>query len=121
MSGPHIRRLYYSTAEVSKMVDVRPYIIRKWEKKFPFFNSIKKHSGRKFFKPSDVETVKRIKKLKDIGYTNEKINKIIASHDSSESINFIDHGQMQEYSTRPLLLEIYKELREILKILDSDM
>jgi len=119
MNGPHIRRLYYSTTEVSKMIDVRPYIIRKWEKKFPFFNSVKKHSGRKFFKPSDIETVKKIKRLKEVGYTNEKINQIIANDEDSVKTDII--SPESDYSAKQLLQEIYKELQEILKILDSDI
>ncbi len=119
MNGPHIRRLYYSTTEVSRMIDVRPYIIRKWEKKFSFFKSVKKHSGRKFFKPSDIETVKKIKRLKEVGYTNEKINQIIANDEDSAKTDMI--SLESDYSAKQLFQEIYNELREILKILNSDI
>jgi len=118
MDCPNIKRLYYSTSEVSRMTNVRPYIIRKWEKKFSFLNSIKKQSGRKFFKPNDLETVKKIKRLKEIGYTNEKIKKIIINGDQVISGDTFESNRC--YSDRQLLQEIYRELIEILKILEKN-
>ena len=117
MQGPNIKRLYYSTAEVSKLVKVQPYVIRKWESKFSFLNSVKKQSGRRLFKPDDLETVKKIKKLKEVGYTNDKINEIMSKENSSEKE--ITFKPNKSYSVKPLLQEIYRELHEILKILNN--
>ena len=115
MEGPNIKRLYYSTSEVSRMVKLRPYIIRKWEEKFSFLNSVKKQSGRRFFKPSDLDIIVEIKRLKERGYTNDKIHDIISTSDNAENQDIMEYRK--NYSTKILLQEIYQELQEILKIL----
>ena len=118
MQGPNIKRLYYSTVEISKMVNVRPYLIRKWESKFTFLNSVKKQSGRKLFKPDDLEIVKKIKRLKEIGYTNEKINEIMNQDETS--VKEVTFQPTQNHVVKPLLQEIYRELKSILRILNNN-
>lgn len=118
MQGPNIKRLYYSTAEVSKLVQVQPYVIRKWESKFSFLNSVKKQSGRKLFKPDDVETLKKIKKLKEIGYTDDKINELMVKEDNA--LQHITFKSNQSHTVKSLLQEIYRELHEILRILNNN-
>ncbi|MEJ2628408.1 MAG: MerR family transcriptional regulator [bacterium] len=117
MQGPNIKRLYYSTVEISKMVNVRPYLIRKWESKFTFLNSVKKQSGRKLFKPDDLEIVKEIKRLKEIGYTDEKINEIMNNEDTS--IEEVTVKPTYTNRIKPFLEEIYRELQTILEILNN--
>ena len=118
MQGPNIKRLYYSTVEISKMVNVRPYLIRKWESKFTFLNSVKKQSGRKLFKPDVLEIVGKIKQLKESGYTNEKINEIMINDDTS--VKEVAFKPTQNDVVKPLLQEIYRELKSILEILDNN-
>ncbi|MFO7891528.1 MAG: MerR family transcriptional regulator [bacterium] len=115
MNGPNIKRLYYSTSEVSRLVKVKPYVIRKWEEKFSFLNSVKKQSGRRFFKPSDLDIIFEIKRLKDIGYTNEKIHEIITTNDYTTSEDTMKSSNNSR--TMPLFQEIRRGLQEILEIL----
>lgn len=118
IQGPNIKRLYYSTTEVSKLVKLRPYIIRKWEEKFSFLNSVKKQSGRRLFRPDDLDVILEIKRLKEKGFTNEKIHEIIC--DDKESISSDETvNSSKDYWIKPLLSEIYRELQEILEILNK--
>lgn len=117
MNGLGIRRLYFSTSDVSEIAKVQPHVLRSWESKFPNLNPSKSKSGRRLFKPGDLDLVLIIKKLKDKGYTEEKIRSLLKYHGREKLIILHD----REKSWKVLLFfEIYSCLKEILKILNTD-
>jgi DNA-binding transcriptional MerR regulator len=56
-------KLYYSISEVSKLTDVKPYVLRFWEKEFPMLKPKKNRSGNRVYQSKEIELVKKIKSL----------------------------------------------------------
>ncbi|MCJ7812797.1 MerR family transcriptional regulator [bacterium] len=117
MAGPEIRRLYYSTKEVSELVQVPPYALRIWEIKFPHLRPSKSKSGRRLYKQKDLDAVFMIKKLKDQGYPDDAIFRLT----SSLQVDKINGNQFisQKRIEMVLFLEMKDGLKEILNILDG--
>jgi DNA-binding transcriptional MerR regulator len=57
------RRALLKSAEVCDMVKVQPYVLRSWEKEFPDLGTTRTAGGPRFYRPSDVERVQRLKQL----------------------------------------------------------
>lgn len=56
-------RRYYSIAEVAKETDLKPYVLRFWEKEFPSLRPKKNRAGNRTYQRKDIEMVLRIKHL----------------------------------------------------------
>lgn len=117
LNGLNIRRLYYSTSDVSEIVQVPVRLLRIWENKFPDLKPTKSKSGRRLFKPKDLWVVITIKKLKDAGYTDEKIINLLKHHSVKELINKDLLSNQNKIHKMMLLSEIYTDLNEILSCL----
>jgi DNA-binding transcriptional MerR regulator len=61
MSRPEIRRLYYSMKEVCRTAGITAYALKSWEKRFPQLKPAKNKSGKRLYKPADVEVVLKIR------------------------------------------------------------
>jgi len=58
-----IKKLYYDISEVSKMTDVKPYVLRYWESEFPSLKPLKTASGQRKYKQKDIDQIEQIKQL----------------------------------------------------------
>ena len=56
-------KLYFRIGEVSKLLDVEPYVVRFWETEFPGLAPKKSDTGQRLFRRKDVELLLRIKHL----------------------------------------------------------
>lgn len=56
-------RLFFRIGEVSEIVGVKSYVLRFWEKEFPFLSPVKNSAGQRVYRKTDVETVLLIKRL----------------------------------------------------------
>jgi len=99
---------------VSEIVQVPVRLLRIWENKFPYLKPYKSKSGRRLFKPKDLWVVVTIKKLKDAGYTDEKIINLLKHHSIKELVNKDLLANQNKIHNMMLLSEIYKGLNEIL-------
>lgn len=50
-------------AEVSAELDLPAHVLRFWETKFPELRPVKRAGGRRYYRPRDVELLRRIKTL----------------------------------------------------------
>ncbi|MDI9408508.1 MAG: MerR family transcriptional regulator [Candidatus Pacebacteria bacterium] len=50
-------------SEVAEEIGVKPHVLRFWETKFPQLKPVKRAGGRRYYRPEDVELLKKIKKL----------------------------------------------------------
>lgn len=74
----------YTIGEVSKILDVKPYVIRYWEDEIPFIAPRKNISGRRVYAERDVQILLRLKHLLyDSKYTIEGAQKRIWTELSS--------------------------------------
>ncbi len=68
--GINIEKVYYSIGEVAELFDVRPSLIRFWEKEFDILKPQKNNKGNRLFTRQDIETLRLIYHLvKERGYT----------------------------------------------------
>lgn len=51
--------------EVSRMTKVDPATLEAWEQEFPFLRSGRTGGGQRFFRPRDIEIIRRIRELVD--------------------------------------------------------
>src|SRR4030042_3721429 len=60
---PYPDKLFYKIGEVSKIIDVEPYVLRYWETEFSFLKPRKTKSGQRIYIKKDVELLLKIKRL----------------------------------------------------------
>lgn len=56
-------KTYYSISEVSKMTEVKPYILRFWEKEFRQINPYKDPGGTRRYRKKDIDAICEVKQL----------------------------------------------------------
>src|SRR5208283_1818165 len=60
----------YRIGEVSRLMDLKPFVLRYWETEFPMLEPVKSASGHRLYRQEDVDMVLRIKRLLyDEGFT----------------------------------------------------
>lgn len=70
MSDIEATEARYKVAEVCRMADVQPYVLKYWESEFPVLGAPKGHAGPRLYSARDLRIIERIKKLLyDEGYT----------------------------------------------------
>ena len=58
-----IKKLYYSIGEVSKLTELKPYVLRYWETEFKQLAPPKNRAGNRTYRQKDIDTIKLIKYL----------------------------------------------------------
>ena len=100
-------KLFYSIQEVSEYTGVPTYTIRYWEKNYNLIRPEKDSRGRRRYRKSDLELIKKIKELiYDKKYKAEGVKKKI----KEESKREIPGG------TKDTINFVKKELESILEI-----
>jgi DNA-binding transcriptional MerR regulator len=60
----------YRIGEVSRLSELKPFVLRYWETEFPMLEPVKSPSGHRMYRQEDVDMVFRIKRLLyDEGFT----------------------------------------------------
>ena len=62
-SFPIPDKLFFTIGEVSRLADVKPYILRYWESEFKSLKPQKNAGGQRIYRRKDVELIAYIKKL----------------------------------------------------------
>tara|TARA_A100001011_G_scaffold134512_1_gene141866 strand:- start:8027 stop:8374 length:348 start_codon:yes stop_codon:yes gene_type:complete len=114
MVESNITKLYYSISEVSKITNLKQYVLRYWETEFPSLKPKKNSAGNRSYKQTDIDLIKKIKyllykkKYTIDGAREELTNK--------ENININSKSNNEEY--KKLLDEVLFELKDLLKKID---
>jgi len=116
MQRPDIKRLYYSSRQISEMAQIDVKTLSEWESAFPKIKPVRHKSGKKLYRPSDFKTVLLIKKMKNKGIDDTKISAILTSEITDE---LIDKSKVNG-SKKQVIPEIKKRLKDILNILDKE-
>src|ERR1700744_159185 len=53
----------YRIGEVSRLSDLKPFVLRYWETEFPMLEPVKSPSGHRMYRQQDVDMVFKIKRL----------------------------------------------------------
>ena len=60
----------YRIGEVSRLTELKPFVLRYWETEFPMLEPVKSPSGHRVYRQEDVDMVFKIKRLLyDEGFT----------------------------------------------------
>jgi DNA-binding transcriptional MerR regulator len=113
---PYPDKLFYKIGEVSKIVDVEPYVLRYWETEFSFLKPRKNKSGQRVYIKRDVELLLNIRRLLyQERYTIEGVRKRLGLGSANvESISEQDSKKTEKRSPDRAIEHIKKRLREIL-------
>ncbi|MBW1676773.1 MAG: MerR family transcriptional regulator [Deltaproteobacteria bacterium] len=100
---------YFRIGEVSRMVGVKPYVLRYWESEFPTLRPKRADSRQRVYKREDIETLGAIKKL----LYEERLT--IAG--AKNRLKAMKKGDATAVPHGDILAEIKEELHQILRIL----
>jgi DNA-binding transcriptional MerR regulator len=121
----------YRIGEVSRLADLKPFVLRYWETEFPMLEPVKSPRGHRMYRQEDVDLVLKIKRLLyDEGFTIAGARRHLleqGSELSSRSTAESDHGSATwnklEHSVthlnRKMLLDLRDALRSFLTLLES--
>jgi len=69
---------FRTISEVSSDLDVPQHVLRFWETKFPQIRPLKRGGGRRYYRPEDVELLRRIQSLLyREGYTIKGVQRLL--------------------------------------------
>ena len=105
-----IKKLYYSIGEVSKMLNIKSYVLRYWETEFKQLSPPKNRAGNRTYRQKDIDLIIKIKKLLyDKKFTIEGARTMLSGKDNSEMTLF----KKQTDSINKLRNELQKIIRVI--------
>jgi len=113
----------YRIGEVSRLADLKPFVLRYWETEFPMLQPLKSPGGSRLYRQDDVDMVFRIKRLLyDEGFTIAGARRHLREHDGaaeseSRHANPAAEGAAQLLS-RKMLLDLRDTLRAFLTLLE---
>ena len=69
---------FRTISEVASELDVPQHVLRFWESKFSQVRPLKRGGGRRYYRPEDIELLRRIRALLyDDGYTIKGVQKLL--------------------------------------------
>lgn len=124
----------YRIGEVSRLADLKPFVLRYWETEFPMLQPVKSPRGHRLYRQEDVDLVLRIKRLLyDEGFTIAGARRHLleqgpgSSGDAAGSTEQ-SSGTKADWSTmehsvgqlnRKMLLDLRDALRSFLTLLEG--
>ncbi|MGA2300185.1 MAG: MerR family transcriptional regulator [Candidatus Acidiferrum sp.] len=119
----------YRIGEVSRIADLKPFVLRYWETEFPMLQPVKSPRGHRLYRQDDVDLVLRIKRLLyDEGFTIAGARRHLRESAGNEaggefaSIEHLAHATAELPATRlnrKLLLDLRDALHSFLTLLEG--
>ena len=116
-------KLYFRIGEVSKLTNIKAYVLRYWETEFPMLHPGKSSTGHRLYRRRDVETVLEIRRLLYTqGFTIEGARKKLGEDTApgkggSKQKTLFSGAEQRTALERSRLRSIRHELQGILTIL----
>ena len=113
-----IKKLYYSIGEVSKITELKQYVLRYWETEFKQLSPVKNKAGNRTYRQKDIDM---ILKIKDLLY-NQKFTIDGARHVLSmpNNVEPVQTSQQVLVESNDVDIKILQKIRTELKsILDN--
>jgi DNA-binding transcriptional MerR regulator len=112
----------YRIGEVSRLTELKPFVLRYWESEFPMLEPVKSPSGHRMYRQEDVDLVFKIKRLLyDEGFTIAGARRHLRENGAaaSETISSTPHNENSgELLSRKMLLDLRDTLRAFLTLLE---
>jgi DNA-binding transcriptional MerR regulator len=116
-----IKKLYYSIGEVSKMTELKAYVLRYWQTEFKQLKPPKNRAGNRTYRQSDIDLILFIKDLLYIKkFTIEGARHQLATEKDSKKEDVaapVESVQQAAPARKETLLKIKQELETLLEIL----
>jgi len=119
----------YRIGEVSRIADLKPFVLRYWETEFPMLQPVKSPRGHRMYRQEDVDLVLKIKRLLyDEGFTiagaRRHLRESMRNGAGSESaaMEHLAHAAAElpgARLNRNLLLDLRDALRSFLTLLEG--
>jgi DNA-binding transcriptional MerR regulator len=115
----------YRIGEVSRLAELKPFVLRYWETEFPMLEPVKSPSGHRMYRQEDVDMVLKIKRLLyDEGFTiagarrhlREQNGAISSDSQSAPSTSHTENAT--DLLSRKMLLDLRDSLRAFLTLLE---
>lgn len=104
---------FRTIAELAEELGVATHVLRFWETKFEQIKPMKRSGGRRYYRPDDVELIKKIKYyLYDRRYTIEGVQKLF----KTKGLKAIMGEEIQKdfFAEAPQEIELEEKSREVL-------
>jgi DNA-binding transcriptional MerR regulator len=112
------QKLYFRIGEVSRLVGVKPYVLRYWETEFPGLAPNKSGSGHRFYRRKDVELLLQIKQLLyEKRFTIEGARQTLQAEGRASNKARVSKRAQKELFAEDPLPEIRRQLTAILDLL----
>tara|TARA_B100001540_G_scaffold208661_1_gene183836 strand:- start:231 stop:593 length:363 start_codon:yes stop_codon:yes gene_type:complete len=113
-----IKKLYYSIGEVSKITELKQYVLRYWETEFKELSPSKNKAGNRTYRQKDIDLIIKIKDLLyNQKFTIDGARKMLSDPPSKESIEVTSDNTKE--MDLDLLIKIRTELKSILEELNK--
>ena len=118
---------YYQIGDVSRLANVKPFVLRYWEEEFPMLQPFKSPSGRRLYRQEDVDLVLKIRRLLyDEGFTiagarrflQDTENGNVQPDANGEAALPSAQGSTAAELNRKMLLDLRDSLRSFLTLLE---
>ena len=107
-----IKKLYYSIGEVSKITELKQYVLRYWETEFKQLSPVKNKAGNRTYRQKDIDLILKIKDLlHGRKFTIDGARSVIS--DKSASVS------PAEKINKNIIKQLKNELNEILQIIKN--
>ena len=112
----------YHIGDVSRLADVKAFVLRYWESEFPMLQPLKSSGGRRLYRQEDVDMVFRIKRLLyDEGFTIAGARRYLREHSGAaenDEITIRGTEGAAQLLSRKMLLDLRDVLRAFLTLLE---
>jgi DNA-binding transcriptional MerR regulator len=118
----------YRIGEVSRIADLKTFVLRYWESEFPMLEPVKSSSGHRLYRQEDVDLILKIKRLLyDEGFTiagarrhlrdleNGSANEPVSGEPAAANARETEVTQLN----RKMLLDLRDALRSFLTLLET--
>jgi len=110
----NIKKLYYSIGEVSKITELKQYVLRYWETEFKQLKPTKNKAGNRTYKQKDIDLIVQIKDLLyNQKFTIDGARNILSGEAQLPKSSKIEKDQPQDVNL-DLLIKIRTELKSVL-------
>ena len=114
-------KAYRTISEVAEELDLAAHVLRFWETKFPEVSPMKRGGGRRYYRPEDIDLLKRIKALLyDEGYTIKGVQSYIKKGGKTPTFDAVVAKDIRNNGTKALKMtsKVLSELKSIRDILE---
>jgi DNA-binding transcriptional MerR regulator len=128
---------FRTIGEVVQELDLPAHVLRFWESKFPEIKPMKRGGGRRYYRPEDLDLLRRIRRhLYQEGYTIRGVQKLLSEGEldgeasprvararakviAGDSAEIATHPDVNPTELQRVLREVRTQLLEIRTLLDK--